>query len=144
MARPKKYPDELIARGVRLALESGRPIAAVARDLGMHPETLRKRVRQAEADSGARPDLPSTAEREEIRKLRAENFELRRANEILKSASVFFAKNSTRTERGEPLHRRAPRPLRRRADLQGLGRVGVRVLPGLKGSSQHRVVGSAA
>ena len=38
----------------------------------------------------ARPDLPSTAEREEIRKLRAENFELRRANEILKSASVFF------------------------------------------------------
>ena len=74
MARPKKYPDELIARGVRLALESGRPIAAVARDLGMHPETLRKRVRQAEADSGARPDLPTTAEREEIRKLRAENF----------------------------------------------------------------------
>ena len=63
MARPKKYPDELIARGVRLALESGRPIAAVARDLGMHPETLRKRVRQAEADSGTRPDLPSTAER---------------------------------------------------------------------------------
>ena len=51
MARPKKYPDELIQRGVRLALESGRPIAAVARDLGMHPETLRKRVRQAEADS---------------------------------------------------------------------------------------------
>ena len=44
-----------------------------------------------EADSGARPDLPTSAEREEIRKLRAENFELRRANEILKSASVFFA-----------------------------------------------------
>ena len=58
----------------------------------MHPETLRKKVRQAQADSGARPDLPSTAEREEIRKLRQENFELRRANEILKSASVFFAK----------------------------------------------------
>jgi transposase len=57
----------------------------------MHPETLRKKVRQAEADSGCRPDLPTTAEREEIRKLRAENFELRRANEILKSASVFFA-----------------------------------------------------
>jgi transposase len=62
-------------------------------------------VRQAEADSGARPDLPTTAEREEIRKLRAENFELRRANEILKSASVFLPRNSTRTERGEPLHR---------------------------------------
>ncbi len=92
MARPKRYPDELVQRGVRLALESGRPIAQIAADLGMHPETLRKRVRQAEADSGARPDLPTSAEREEIRELRAENFELRRANEILKSASVFFAK----------------------------------------------------
>lgn len=92
MGRPKKYPDELIERGVRLALESGRPIAHVAADLGMHPETLRKKVRRAEADSGTRPDLPTTAEREEIRRLRRENFELRRANEILKSASVFFAK----------------------------------------------------
>ncbi len=91
MARPKKYPDELVRRGVRLALQSGRPIAEVARDLGMHPETLRRKVRQAEADSGARPDLPTSQEREEIRKLRQENFELRRANEILKSASVFFA-----------------------------------------------------
>jgi len=92
MARPKKYPDELVARGVRLALESGRPIAQIAADLGMHPETLRKRVRQAEADQGLRPGLPTTSEREEIRELRRENFELRRANEILKSASVFFAK----------------------------------------------------
>ena len=92
MARPKKYPDELIARGIRLALEGGRPIAHVAADLGIHPETLRKRVRQAEADSGARPDLPTSQEREEIRELRREVFELRRANEILKSASVFFAK----------------------------------------------------
>jgi transposase len=92
MARPKKYPDELVARGVRLALESGRPIAHVAADLGMHPEALRKKVRQAQADSGARPDLPTSQEREEIRELRREVFELRRANEILKSASVFFAK----------------------------------------------------
>ena len=72
--------------------ESGRPIAHVAKDLGVSSEVLRKRVRQAEADNGSRPDLPSTAEREEIRKLRREVFELRRANEILKSASVFFAK----------------------------------------------------
>jgi transposase len=92
MSGPRKYPEELVQRGIRLALESGRPIAHVAADLGMHPETLRKRVRQAEADDGSRPDLPTTAEREEIRKLRQENFELRRANEILKSASVFFAK----------------------------------------------------
>ncbi len=81
-----------MARGVRLALESGRPIAHVAADLGVGPESLRKRVRQAQADSGQRNDLLSSEEREEIRKLRKENFELRRANEILKSASLFFAR----------------------------------------------------
>lgn len=92
MPRGKKYPPELLERGVRLALESKRPIAHVAADLGIHPETLRKRVRQAEADSGSRTDILTSEEREEIKKLRRENFELRRANEILKSASVFFAK----------------------------------------------------
>src|SRR5881296_1854944 len=88
MSRPRKYPEELLERGVRLALESGRPIAHVADDLGVHKETLRKRVRQAEADSGLRPDLPTSEEREEIKRLRQENFELRRANEILKSAQL--------------------------------------------------------
>ena len=92
MARPKKYPDELMERGVRLVFESRRPIAHVAADLGVHPEALRKRVRQAEADSGKRGDLLSSQERDEIRKLRREVHDLRRANEILKSASVFFAK----------------------------------------------------
>src|ERR1039457_2509000 len=92
MPRPKKYPQELMDRGVRLVFESKRPLAQVAADLGVHPEALRKRVRQAEADSGQRSDLLSGEEREEIRKLRKENYELRRANEILKSASVFFAK----------------------------------------------------
>ncbi len=92
MPRAKKYPDELMDRGVRLVIESGRPVAAIARDLGVGHEALRKRVRRAEADNGTRPDLPTTQEPEEIRRLRAENFQLRRANEILKSASVFFAK----------------------------------------------------
>ncbi len=92
MSRPKKFPDELVRRGVRLAVESGRPVAQVARDLGMSPETLRRAVRQAEADGGLRPDLASTAEREEIKQLRREVFELRRANEILKTASAFFAR----------------------------------------------------
>jgi transposase len=92
VGRPKKYPDELIARAVRVVLESGRPIAHVAADLGLPAETLRRHVRRVEADEGLRPDLPSSAEREEIRRLRRENFELRRANEILKSASVFFAR----------------------------------------------------
>ena len=92
MPRPRKYPEELVQRGIRLALESERPIAQIAADLGMHPEALRKRVRQAEADSRKRPELLASGERAEIRRLRQENYELRRANEILKTASVFFAK----------------------------------------------------
>jgi len=92
MARPRKYPKELLDRGARVVIDSSRPIAHVARDLGIPSESLRRHVRQLEADEGLRPDLPTAAEREEIKELRAEVFELRRANEILKSASVFFAK----------------------------------------------------
>jgi transposase len=92
MARPRKYPPELLDRGARVVFESNRPIAHVARDLGVPSETLRKYVRQVETDEGARSDRPTTAEREEIKQLRKEVYELRRANEILKSASVFFAK----------------------------------------------------
>lgn len=91
MPRPRKYPQELVDRGVRLAIESGRPVAHVAVELGLPAETLRKKVRQAEADEGLRPDLPSTAEREEIKSLKREVAELRRANEILRAASLFFA-----------------------------------------------------
>jgi transposase len=91
MPRPRKYPPELLERGARLVLESNRPIAHVARDLGVPSETLRRYVRQVEADEGLRPDLPSSEEREEIKALRKEVYELRRANEILKAASVFFA-----------------------------------------------------
>jgi transposase len=91
MARPRKYPPELLDRGARVVFDSGRPIAHVARDLGVPSETLRKYVRRLEADEGRRPDLPSTQEREEIKALRKEVYELRRANEILKAASVFFA-----------------------------------------------------
>ena len=91
MPRAKKYPDELRQRAIRLVFESGRPIAHVAADLGIHPESLRKWVRQAEADEGRRAEILTSDEREELKTLRAENRELRRANEILKSASVFFA-----------------------------------------------------
>jgi transposase len=91
MGRPRKYPPELLDRGARVVIESGRPIAHVARDLGVPPETLRRYARQLEADEGLRPDLPTSEEREEIKRLRREVYELRRANEILKAASVFFA-----------------------------------------------------
>jgi transposase len=91
MSRPSKYPDELRERGVRLVFESGRPIAHVARDLGVHRETLRLWVRQAEADSGAGNDRLTSAERERMKALEREVRELRRANEILKAASALFA-----------------------------------------------------
>jgi len=92
MPAPRKYPDELRERAVRLVFESGRPIAHVAADLGVHKESLRHWVRQAEADAGARKDLLTTSERERLKLLERENRELRKANEILKAASVFFAK----------------------------------------------------
>jgi transposase len=99
MPAPKKYPDELRERAVRLVFESGRPIAHVAGDLGVHKEALRLWVRQAEADAGSRNDRLTTAERERLKALEREVRDLRRANEILKAASVFFAKELDGTPR---------------------------------------------
>ena len=62
----------------------------VATKLGISPEAIRRWKRQNEVDSGLRPGL-SSQEHDEVRRLRRENAELRRANEILKSASAFFA-----------------------------------------------------
>src|SRR6266516_5596639 len=92
------YPRELRERAVRMVAEvqSDYPsqwaaIGAVASKLGMgSSETLRKWVRRAEVDAGQRPGLTSE-EHAEIKRLRKENAELRRANEILKAASTFFA-----------------------------------------------------
>jgi transposase len=92
MGRPAKYPPEFRERAIRMARESQRSIAAVAADLGINHETLRQWLRQDEADNGSRSDRLSSAEREELAALRRENRELRRANEILKAASVFFAR----------------------------------------------------
>jgi transposase len=99
MPRPSKYSDELRERAVRLVFESQRPIAHVARDLGVHKEALRLWVRQAEADAGTRNDRLTSAERERLKALERENRELRKANEILKAASVFFAKELDGTPR---------------------------------------------
>ncbi len=99
MPAPRRYPDELRERATRLALESGRPIAHVARDVGVHRETLRLWVRQAEADAGARQDRLTSDERERLKALEREVKELRQANEILKRASVFFAKELDGTPR---------------------------------------------
>lgn len=95
--RSKKYPDELRERAVRMVFEhqgeylsQWKAICSIAESLGVHRESLRVWVRRAETDAGTRPGL-TTAERDRIRDLEREVRELRRANEILKAASVFFA-----------------------------------------------------
>jgi transposase len=95
--RPHKYPDELRERAVRMVLEIRREtgeshgvITRVAKELGVGTESLRGWVRRAEIDSGKRPGT-SSADAERIAQLERENRELRRANDILKAASVFFA-----------------------------------------------------
>ena len=106
MARPSSYPVELRQRAVRMVAETKADypsefaaIDAVARKLGIRsPETLRKWIRRAEVDAGQRPGL-TTVEHEQIKVLKKENAELRRANEILKSASAFFAAELCATRR---------------------------------------------
>jgi transposase len=99
MAAPRKYSEELRERAVRLVFESGRPIAHVAQDLGVHKEALRSWVRQARADLGDLPAVLTSEEREELKRLRKEVAELRRANLILKDASVYFATELDPTRR---------------------------------------------
>jgi transposase len=95
--RPQKYPDELRERAVRMVLEIREQtgerhgaVTRVARELGIGAESLRGWVNQAEVDSGRRPGT-STADAQRIAELERENRELRRANDILKAASIFFA-----------------------------------------------------
>ena len=101
MAAPKKYPDELRARAVRLYRESSpKPtIRRLAEQLNVHHEALRSWIRQAEADAGERHDRPTTEMVEENRRLREEVAELRRVNEILRAASSYFASELGPTRR---------------------------------------------
>ncbi|MGW2665147.1 transposase [Nocardia tengchongensis] len=101
MAAPKKYPDELKARAVRLYRKSDpKPtIRKLAAQLGVHHEALRNWIRPAEADAGERADRPSTDMAAENRALKKRVAELERVNEILRSASAYFASELGPTRR---------------------------------------------
>src|SRR5437667_12713742 len=97
MGRPSRYSPEVRERAVRMVWEhesehasQWAAISSIAEKIGCTAETLRKWVRQAERDQGRRPGL-SSDERERLKALERENRELRRANEILRKASAFFA-----------------------------------------------------
>ena len=97
MEKRGRYPAEVRERGVRLVFEQQEShesqwaaITSIAGKLGCTPETLRKWVRRAERDTGKRPGL-TTSERERLKDLEREVRELKRANEILRKASAFFA-----------------------------------------------------
>ena len=97
MTRTTRYPAEMRERALRMVQEhrSEYPsewaaITSVAQKLGINHETLRVWLRRAQTDAGERSGL-TTDEREQLKRLQRENRELRRANEILKSASLFFA-----------------------------------------------------
>ncbi len=97
MTRPSRFSPEVKERAVRMVMEQTAEhgsrwtaITSIAEKIGCAAETLRSWVAQAERDQGQRPGL-TTDERARLKQLERENFELRRANEILKKASVYFA-----------------------------------------------------
>ena len=97
MGTGARYSPELRERAVRMVAEhrdeyrsQWATIRSVAEKLGCATETLRRWVQQGERDTGTRPGL-TTTERDELNRLQRENFELKRANEILRKASAFFA-----------------------------------------------------
>lgn len=97
MTRPSRFSPEVRDRAVRMVLEQQEKyesqwaaITSIAEKIGCSAETLRNWLRQAERDQGRRPGL-TTEERARLKQLERENFELRRANEILRKASAYFA-----------------------------------------------------
>ena len=97
MSRTSRYSPEVKERAVRMVLDHESEynsrwaaVKSIASKIGCSAEVLRKWVQQAETDQGLRPGL-TTDERKRLKELERENFELRRANEILRKASAYFA-----------------------------------------------------
>lgn len=93
MGRPSKFTPEFRQEAIRLHLEGGATIAESARRIGLHPETFRKWVRQAEVDSGTRSGVTS-AEHAEILRLKREIRRLEEEKLILQKAAAFFARET--------------------------------------------------
>lgn len=105
MTAPRKYPDELRERGIRMVVDLRRDpvtrkgaLERVGEQLGINPETLRNWVTQAEVDAGDRPGI-TTSDAQRLAEREREHRELRRANAILRSASAFFAAELDRQQR---------------------------------------------
>ncbi len=97
MGRPSRFPTEVRERAVRMVMESRQEhdsqwamISSIAEKIGCSPETLRKWGQRAECDAGKRPGH-TTIEQARVKELERENRELRRANDILRKASAYFA-----------------------------------------------------
>jgi transposase len=91
----RSFTDEFKAEVVRLVLDEGRPLSVVCRELDLVNSAVRRWVKQSKIDRGAGPPgALTTADREELGRLRRENRQLRMERDILKRATVFFAKES--------------------------------------------------
>jgi transposase len=91
---PAPHPVEFRQRAVELARTGDKPVAALAKDLGISESCLRNWMAQAEADGGGRSDRLTTAEKKELAELRRRNRQLEMENEILKRAAAYFAKEN--------------------------------------------------
>ena len=147
------YSPEVRERAVRLVFtqeaehaSQWAAISSIAEKVGCTAETLRKWVRRSERDSGRRPGL-TTDERGRLKDLERENRELKRANEILRKASAYFAQAELdRRPRCGDVHRRAPVRVRSRADLPGAADRSVDLLhaQGMGGGSEPPIRARAA
>lgn len=98
MGRPSKYPDQFRRDALQLVESSGRPVADVARSLGIAEGTLWNWVKASReaSERAADPNALSESEREELKRLRRENIELRTDTEILRRAAAYFARETMR------------------------------------------------